>query len=76
MTESLTLIVPDEHVRELQPYPMRTWLSTNLAGRYTLTDHLVEIGDGEYEVEKRITFQNEADMSLFQSRWGGVVVDE
>jgi transposase InsO family protein len=43
-------------------------------GRYTLTDNLIEIQDGDYEVEKRITFQNSADMSLFQSLWDGKVV--
>jgi hypothetical protein len=74
MTESTTLIVPHEHVWELPPYPMRTWLADNLKGRYTLTDHLIEIQDGDYEVEKRITFQNSADMSLFQSLWDGEVV--
>lgn len=74
MTDSLTLIVPNEHAWELPPYPMQTWLAVHLRGRYTLTDHLVEIRNGDYEAEMRITFRNSADMSLFQSLWDGEVV--
>jgi hypothetical protein len=71
--ETLTLIVPDEYVWELPPYPMRTWLAANLQGRYTIEDKVIEL---DFDVERRIIFQNKADMILFQSRWGGEVVDD